>query len=202
LVTGAAGTGLEEFQSTSTYVCKVGAKYAVLPWATLGVPETDVWGRRFTYKVVQPVFSDAIAQNTWNTTGQSPDCSAPSPTPSQSSFALCSLGNFTITTRTSTNKTGTGVSNVPVVIISHGKNGYGGYTSPGIQFAAPPAGNADEITNATAASTTFHSRELSQQTSACSDTTANTPFCEFDDQVAYIPASLLVMRMVSAGKLP
>ena len=203
LATGASGAGLEEVTSTTTYVCKSGNKYAVLPWATLGVTETDVWGRRFTYKVTQPTFSDAIAQISWNTTGQSPSCSAPVPTPTQSSFALCSLGSFTITTRTAASKTGTSVSGVPVVIISHGKNGYGAYTSGGTQYNITAAsGYVDEPANATATATTFYSREQSPQTSSCSDTAAGTPFCEFDDLVAYIPANLLAARMVSAGKLP
>lgn len=200
LATGATGAGLEEVVNTTTYVCKSGARYAVLPWTTLGVSETDVWGRRFTYKVTQPTFSDAIAQVTWNTTGQSPSCTAPVPVPSYSSFALCSLGSFTITTRTSASKTGSSVTGVPVVIISHGKNGYGAYTSGGTQYAASTVG-VDEPANANAAATTFYSREQSPQTSTCSDTAAGN-FCEFDDLIAYIPANLLVTKMVSAGKLP
>ncbi len=200
LATGATGAGLEEVTSTATYVCKSGARYAVLPWATLGVTETDVWGRRFTYKVVQPTFSDAIAQNTWDTAGQSPSCTAPVPTPTYSSFALCSLGNFTITTRTASNKTGSSVSNVPVVIMSHGRNGYGAYTPGGTQYAASTVG-VDEPANANAAATIFYSREQSPQESSCSDTAAGN-FCEFDDLVVYIPATLLITRMVAAGKLP
>ncbi len=203
LATGASGAGLEEVVSTSTNVCKSGNKYAVLPWATLGVNETDVWGRRLTYKVTQPLFSDAVDQNTWNTTGQSPDCSSPTPTPTQATFSLCSLGNFTVTTRTAASKTGTSVSSVPVVIISHGKNGYGGYTSGGTQYSVPTlSGYTDEPANATAAATTFYSREISPEASSCSDTSASTNFCEFDDLLAFMPANLLAARMVSAGKLP
>lgn len=205
LATGATGAGLEEVVSTATYVCKSGSQYAVLPWATLGIAEADVWGRRYTYKVAQPTFSDAVAQNTWTWPGpapaaQSPAC-VPTPTPTQATFALCTLGYFTITTRTPGNKAGSSVSGVPVVIISHGKNGYGAYTSAGVQYSAPPAVNADETANATAAATTFYMREQSPQESTCSDTGAGN-FCEYDDLVAFIPVSLLVTRMVSAGKLP
>lgn len=197
LATGATGAGQEP--ALVSNLCPTATKYAVLPWATLGVSETDVWGRRFTYKVVS-TFSDAIAANTWNTTGQSPSCTAPVPTPSYSSFALCSLGNFIITTRTAASKTGSSVSNVPVVIISHGKNGYGAYTPGGTQYTASTVG-VDEPANANAAATTFYSREQSPQASTCSDTAAGD-FCEFDDLLAYIPANLLITRMVSAGKLP
>ena len=202
IATGAANAGLEQFTVTvagppSQYVCTNPNGFGVLPWATLGVPETDVWGRRFGYKV-SPAFSDSILQTT-DTWG----CGAtiPIPTPNQSSFALCAQGTLTITTRTATNKTGSPVQYVPLVIISYGKNGYGAYTAGGTQFTAPPAVNADETANATAASTTFYSREQSPQTSPCSDTAAGA-FCEFDDMLGYIPVTLLITRMVSAGKLP
>lgn len=204
IATGAANAGLEQVVNTTTYVCSNANNFGVVPWATLGVGETDVWGRRFGYKV-SSVFSDAIAQITWNTTvpsTQSPTCTAPVPAPTSSSFALCSLGGLTVSTRTAANKTGTSVANVPVVVISYGKNGYGAYTSGGTQYTVPPAVNADETMNATATSWIFYSREQSPQTSSCSDTAASTPFCEFDDLIAYIPANLLVTKMVSAGKLP
>ena len=203
--TGATGAGLEEVVSTVTNVCRSGNQYAVLPWATVGLPETDVWGRRFTYKVAQPTFSDAIAQNTFTWPGptpaaQSPAC-VPTPTPTLSSFALCTLGYFTITTRTAANKTGSSVTGIPVVIISHGKNGYGAYTSSGTQIS-PSTSGVDEPANSTATATTFYSREQSPQPSgSCSDTAAGV-FCEFDDLVAYIPMSVLVTRMVAAGRLP
>jgi type II secretory pathway pseudopilin PulG len=203
IASGAANAGREVYTvtvagppDTQQYVCTNANGFGVVPWATLGVSETDVWGGRFSYKV-SPEFSDSMVQTTatWG-------CGAtiPVPTPTQSSFALCAQGTLTVTTRTAASKTGSGVASVPVVVISHGKNGYGAYTSGGTQYTTPPAG-IDEPANATAASTTFYSRELSPQTSPCSDTAAGN-FCEFDDLVAYIPVNLLIARMVSAGKLP
>jgi len=207
LATGAANAGVEQFTvtvpgppATQQYVCTNANGFGVVPWATLGVSETDVWGRRFSYKV-SPAFSDSIVQTT-TTWG----CGAtiPIPTPTQASFALCAQGTLTVTTRTAFLvgglKVGTSVSNIPVVIISHGKNGYGAYTPGGTQYAASTVG-VDEPANANATATIFYSREQSPQASSCSDTAAGN-FCEFDDLVAYIPVSLLVTRMVSAGKLP
>ena len=194
LVTGATGAGLEEMTGN---VCKTPiSRYAVLPWATLGLVETDVWGRRFTY-VVDVNFADLNTALTWG------GC-APSPTPvAPTSFALCSVGTLTVMTRTPSSKTGTSVSGVPAVIISNGKNGYGAYTPDGKTYPAPAATSVDETANTpAAAATTFYLREQSPQTSGCSDTAANTPFCEFDDLVAYVPFSVLVTRMVSAGRLP
>ena len=201
IATGQPNAGTEQFSGSA---CTSANNFGVVPWATLGVSETDVWGRRFGYKV-SSVFSDAITQNTWNTTvpaTQSPTCTAPVPTPTTSSFAMCSLGGITVTTPTAANKTGTTVANLPVVVISYGKNGYGAYTSGGTKYTSPPAANVDETANATATSWIFYSREQSPQSSSCSDTAAGSPFCEFDDLVAYIPANVLVTKMVSAGKLP
>ena len=205
LATGTSGAGLEEVVSTATDTCKSGVKYRVLPWTTLGLVETDVWGRRFSYRVDQN-FADSYTQTKLNP-NPSWGCGATAPTPepvSPTSFALCATGSLTVKTKTAATggKTGTPVSNIPVVIISHGKNGYGAYTPGGTSFVAPPAANTDEIANSTTASTIFYSREQSPQTSTCSDTVAGSDFCEFDDLVAYIPVSLLITRMVSAGKLP
>ncbi len=191
LATGATGAGLEEVTGN---ICKTPAtRYAVLPWATLGVTETDVWGRRFTC-VVDVNFADAYAASSWG------GCT-PTPTPtSPTSFALCSSGTLTVKTRTASNKTGTSVTGIPVLVISHGKNGYGGYTPAGTQYVASTTG-VDEPANGNAAGTTFYSREQSPQANSCSDTAAGD-FCEFDDLVAYIPVSVLITRMVSAGRLP
>ena len=205
LATGTANAGSEQTTVTvvgppQQYVCTNANGFGVVPWATLGVSETDAWGRRFSYKV-SSAFADSIVQTT-TTWG----CGAtiPTPTPTLASFALCAQGTITVTTRTAVLvgglKVGTSVSNLPVVIISHGKNGYGAYTSGGTQYTASTVG-VDEPANANAAATTFYSREQSPQTSTCSDTAAGN-FCEFDDLVAYIPANLLVTKMVSAGKLP
>ena len=197
IATGVSGAGVEQFSGSA---CTSANNFGVVPWATLGVSETDVWGRRFGYKVTA-VFSNSNAQNTSASTWS---CSStPVPTPTQSSFALCSLGNLTITTPTAANKTGTNVASVPAVIISYGKNGYGAYTPGGTKYSIPSGtGYVDEPANATATSTTFYSREQSPQASPCSDTAAGSNFCEFDDLVAYISSNTLVAKMVSAGKLP
>lgn len=199
LATGASGAGLE---AVTGNVCTTGATYVVLPWATLGVSETDVWGRRFKY-IVDANFADNYA-NTIANPNPSWGCGAstPIPTPtSPTSFALCASGTLTVRTKTASDKTGTSVTGIPVVIISFGKNGYGAYTSAGTQYNASTTG-VDEPANANAAATTFYMREQSPQASSCSDTAAGSNFCEFDDLVAYIPANLLITRMVSAGRLP
>lgn len=208
LASGVAGAGVELFTSPS---CTATA--GVIPWVTLGVPELDAWGRRFSYRVVQ-TFSDAITQNTWNTLGQIPACNTPIPQPTQSSFALCTLGNLTVNTRTEANHTATPLAvRLPAVIISHGKNGYGAFRPAGlpvVQGPAPdvapadgvPDQNVDEASNVSLAATSFISRDPTRAASGCSDPTTGPPFCEFDDLVLTISAPTLIARMVNGGKLP
>jgi prepilin-type N-terminal cleavage/methylation domain-containing protein len=185
--------------------------FGVVPWATLGVPEADGWGRRFSYWV-SPIFADGLppAVTTFNTTGQSPTCT-PTPMPTQSSFALCSLGNITVNTHSDTDHatvTSLG-SALPAVIISHGKNGYGAVTSggclpsPSCSTIAFPAAGTDEAANATrtSAASTFYSRTPTPSASGCNDA-AGSLFCEFDDIVVMITSNVLIARMVSAGRLP
>jgi len=178
--------------------------FGVVPWTTLGVPETDGWNRRFSYWV-SPIFADGIGLGTFNNnfpSAQNPLCPTPLiPTPTQSSFALCSLGSFTVNTRKESDHMVTAVGLVlPAVIISHGKNGFGAYTPGGGPRLAVPAGT-DEAANATDAGTVFFSRIPTPAAPSCNDAAAGT-FCEFDDIVVMIPSNTLIARMVAAGRLP
>jgi prepilin-type N-terminal cleavage/methylation domain-containing protein len=98
----------------------------VLPWIELGLPETDAWGRRFTYAVTAPFTSMA-------------------------GITLASNGSLTIKDAAAGV---TIASSIPVVIISHGTNGLGAYTPQGAPIPNASAG-ADEKANALAGATTF-----------------------------------------------
>lgn len=192
---GAAGAGTEQFTSPS---CT--AVFGVVPWATLGTPETDSWGRRFSYWV-SPIFADDLppTATTFSSAGQTPAC-APNPAPTQASFALCSLGVLNV--NESTRAPVPVGSQLPAVFISHGKNGYGAYTPAGITLAAPTG--ADETANAnhSAGANTFFNRNPTPSTSGCNDAVPAQPYCEYDDVVVIIPANVLIARAVAAGKLP
>jgi len=158
--------------SGSSLTCN--SSSGVLPWVTLGVSETDAWGRRFTYRV-DTNFADAISANTYGS-----GCS-PSTTPTQSSFALCSSGNMTILSAASG---GTNVATgIPAVVVSHGTDAYGAYTTNGNQVSGA---SGDEGENANGDSN-FVTHDF-------------TP--SFDDLVVWISPSVLMNRMVAAGKLP
>lgn len=232
--------GTEQYDTTNKR-CLIAV--GVVPWSTLGVLETDAWGRRLTYRV-SPAFADAVysstdaaTRKTWNSrntdpggqhltslvspANQSPECPAttlggaaadPSPVPSQSSFALCTLGDMAILTRSDSDHSVVTplATGVPAVIVSHGKNGNGAWQTNGIALTAAAA-TTDERANSSGTTTAtpsggylsyvFYSRIPSPTASTCDDTTG-TAFCEFDDIVTAISATTLVSRMVSAGRLP
>ena len=153
-------------------VCTLSTVTGVLPWATLGLKETDAWDHRFTYRVTKP-YADPIAAGTT-------DCSPALP-PVASSFALCSPGLLNVL---SANTGGTSVAaNMPAIIVSHGKNGFGAYTSTGSQLAA---GSADEQENS----------------NGDNSFVSHNPTSSFDDLVAWTVPGILFNRMIAAGKLP
>lgn len=137
--------------------CPVGANGGVLPWITLGVSETDAWGRRFSYRVT-------------------PDF-ALTATP----FQLTTPANLNVGLSTADNGVASGA---PAVVVSHGPNGLGAYTSVG---GAPiPGATGDELDN-TDNNNHFVSHDF-------------TP--TFDDLVVWLSPNILLNRMITAGKLP
>lgn len=132
-----------------------------LPWSDLGLARTDSWDNRVRYRV-HASFSS-------NVTGFSLATATPD-------LRVCTTSACGITVAT----------NLPVVLVSHGKNGLGARnTLPG--WNAAPSG-ADELQNVDVpANTDYVSHE-------------QTP--DFDDLVVWLPVSLLTSRMISAGRLP
>lgn len=175
---GQANAGQEAITGTICSNIINAASWGVLPWATLGVSETDAWGRRFTYRVTGD-FADSIATSTYG------GCVPPSP-PSSASFALCSNGNLTVLSAATG---GTNIATlIPAVIISHGVNGLGAYTIAGSQIQPIPTPvTTDEGDNTDATHNNFVSHEITST---------------FDDLVVWISPNILMSRMVSAGKLP
>jgi len=251
IAAGAPNAGTEQFNGSSCI-----AAFGVIPWVTLGVAETDAWGRRFSYQV-SPAFADSVylpsppnppgtPQPTWNTLApgtpyapppapptylsqtipspstsphnQTPPCDLTS-APTLSSFALCTLGDIAVFTRTPSATPSPAVplgSALPAVFISHGKNGLGAWQSNGIRLPAPAAGtdeaaNVNGNTKATPTggyqSWAFYSRSPAPASAGCADpapppATSAAPACEFDDIVMMISSSALITRMVAAGRLP
>jgi type II secretory pathway pseudopilin PulG len=101
-----------------------------VPWNTLGVAATDVWGNRFRYRVT-------AAFTTTFTLGSNGNLTVRCPTPACSTATIYTSG-------------------APAVILSHGKNGYGAINaSTGVANLAPTSANELENTNN---DNTFYSR--------------------------------------------
>lgn len=134
-----------------------------LPWRDLGLAREDAWGNRFRYRVDKH-FSDSnigIAINT------------PAAT-----LRICDqtpCATFVAT-------------QIPVVILSHGTNGFGAINSGGAATQTPTS--ADELENSNS-NDDFVSRT---PTSAGAN--------EFDDLVIWLSPNILYNRLIAAGRLP
>lgn len=135
-----------------------------VPWVTLGIAPTDAWLNRFRYRVV-PAFSNTTTGFTLGTAATLRVCEQ----------AAC---------------TSYIANNLPVVILSHGRNGAGAINSGTGVANAAPTGRPDELAN-TDGNDDFVSHE--QREGAAT---------EFDDVVVWLPANLLFSRMIAAGRLP
>lgn len=149
----------------------------VLPWATLGLLETDAWGNRFTYQMTY--FFGRGANPASGLFGSS--CT-PSTTPTSAAFALCTPGGITILTAASGGTTL--ASAVPAVVISHGGNALGAYNTLGTKLSTSGA-TTDELENTNG----------SVDANFVSNTT-------IDDRLIWISTPQLMNRMMTAGKLP
>lgn len=164
-----AQNGLEDRQGAR---CRGGKRQGLLPWATLGVAKLDGWGRVYRYSVT-PAFAD-----------------------SQALFDLKTKRDITIGTRDRRGRivAASAVNDIPAVVMSHGRNGFGGFSDAGIRNAGDGRVNRDERTNAAARGTGFITRVRSDNPAA--------PGGEFDDMVSWISPNVLFNRMVGAGTLP
>ena len=177
-----ANDGVEDFNS-ATGACQ--QDEGNIPWATLGVNSTDPWGNRYRY-LTTPAFTNR--------------------SPATALMSLSSISTLKICTRAPIDANCTVVDpvtltsipnsyvadNVPAVIISHGRNGYGAMNgSSNIQI--PTSGASS------------HELENSGGTyplSMVSKTRANASGEEFDDIVIFLSPNVLFSRLVAANKLP
>jgi prepilin-type N-terminal cleavage/methylation domain-containing protein len=149
----------------------VADRHGYIPWAKLGVPKLDAWGNIFRYSVT-PAYAGAAG-----TLVLSP------PTARDITIQTRDIAGTLVNVSTP--------GNIPVIVLSHGKNGYGSTNDQGV-VAAVPSANIDESTNITS-STTFVDQV---------PTVAGTPGGEYDDIVTWISPNILFSSMVAAGRLP
>ncbi len=146
-----------------------------IPWAALGVKKLDGWGKLIRYSVT-PAYANAA-------------------------ITLTAVANRTVQTRDSAGTAvylagqaacSTANQCVPAIIFSQGKNNWG-TTDAGVALPDASATNADEDAN-DAGPTNYFSRLASTDTAATGG--------EFDDMAIWLPTTILVNRLITAGKLP
>jgi prepilin-type N-terminal cleavage/methylation domain-containing protein len=144
-----------------------------IPWATLGVERSDAWGKLIRYSVT--------------------------PTYANGNITLAAIANRRMQTRDNAGAAvflaGQAACTTPgacvaAVIFSHGKQRWGTLDS-GTALPDGSATNVDEDANHTGPTNYF------QRT----PTTNTTGGGEFDDIVVWLPANILINRMISAGRL-
>ena len=146
-----------------------------IPWATLGVRKVDGWNKLIRYSVT-PAFANAtITLATIATrTVQTRDASG---------AAIYLAGQAACSTTS---------QRVPAVVFSQGRRNWG-TSEAGDALADESATNADEDAN-DAGPTNYFSRLPVTDTAAVGG--------EFDDMVIWLPTTILVHRLIAAGKLP
>ena len=192
------GDGTADPENTSGDCVVPGVGDGWLPWRTLGLNfQGDVWGNRFKYHVTAPDF----------TTVDNGVCAA------DDNLDLCEVADITIRTRADNPGTGGIVeskfqynvaTNVPAIVISHGKNNLGATrVFDGGATAAATAGTDEEENDDANTDAIFYSRNFTEGGTGCTDDTDEANIlCEFDDIVMWISPNILMNRMVKAERLP
>ncbi len=168
----------------------------LLPWQTLGLGDTDPWGRIYRYRV-SPEFGYPVQ------TGQPAGAVG---VPNQQ-FDLFDAGTVRVNTRGNNKADIVLTADAAAAVVSLGNNGSGGVRLDATIIPQAPAGTDERVNsdgaNPLAPTAHFYGRSITLPVSgACSDTLAGPQFCEFDDLVMWIPRVVLINRMVEAGRLP
>ena len=154
--------------------CTGGKRQGFLPWATLGTSKLDSWGHIFRYSVT-PAFTNSTTL-----------------------FTLSTARDISIRTRDATGAVVnlSNANDIPVVTFSVGRNGNWGTLDGGTTVGDLSATNADEDTNNDGGGNgrVYFSRTTTDNTAATGG--------EFDDIVVWLSTSVLLNRMVAAGRLP
>ncbi|MFH1871317.1 MAG: type II secretion system protein [Pseudomonadota bacterium] len=154
------------------------------PYQTVGTTQSDGWGYRLRYRV-SSAFSGTIALT--------------SASDISNLISIITRGDDPTTGGSTEAKKENALATAPAVILSVGKNGYGGTPRGGGTVSSPTAGTDEALNNSGA---TKVSRSPMPITSGCADNEVEgTPLCEFDDQLVWLSANTIFNRLVAAGKL-
>jgi prepilin-type N-terminal cleavage/methylation domain-containing protein len=147
----------------------------LIPWVTLGLPKSDAWGKILGYSVLPEFANAAFDFNTGGTLK-------------------------VVQTRTSAGGLQNLATSQVAVVISYGPKNWG-RTETGTDVADASSTNVDEDTN----SAKFHCTTVAECSNFVSRPSASNSAMsggEFDDLLVWVPQTILLSRMVAAGKLP
>jgi len=151
-----------------------------LPWTTLGLNRGDAWGNLIRYRVH---FNFSNSQNGITL----------SPVASVADFRICESSACAVVIAT----------RVPVVLVSHGKNGYGAISEQLTVNAVPAGISADEMENIDGRNNpTAGNANVDTADTADVDFVSTFSSANFDDVVTWLSPNILFNRMVAAGQLP
>jgi len=171
-----ANDGIED--RTISGKCALDKQPGNLPWATLGLGNSDPWGNRYSYWVSGDVAGDNAKPGFDLTTPMAANAATirtrianalPTPTPDISNSAIA-------------------------IIMTQGKNGYGAISAQNLAMPAVPVANVDERDNLNNNGVYF--------SRPSTDPGASTAGGEFDDMLIWISEYELKAKMVEAGVLP
>jgi len=172
--------GVEDRYTTGANAGSCTASSGNLPWVTLGTAAQDAWGNRIHYSLTNDPDDPLDSSDTHGTYGDS-----------SIGFSNSSTGNNHVCiTSAGGCGTGTVASNVPIVLVSYGSNGWGARNVNGTKLKDPTSDDEKENTDA---DTSFVSRSPSKAGDAAG---------EFDDLVVWISDGLLRSRVCPAGGCP
>ncbi len=164
-----ASNGLEDRIGTR---CANGRRLGFLPWATLGVPKLDAWQHLYLYSVT-PAFSDSGVP-----------------------FRLNTPRDITVASRDAvgTLVPASAQNDIPAVVLSQGRNGFGAFSDVGVQAADMGQGNVDEKANFQNDGRMFIARGQADNPAAAGGA--------YDDIVVWLSPNILYNRMLAAQRLP
>jgi prepilin-type N-terminal cleavage/methylation domain-containing protein len=164
-----AGNGLEDRSGTR---CGNERRLGFLPWATLGLPKLDAWQHLYLYSVT-PAFSDSGVP-----------------------FRLNTPRDISVVNRDAAGALvpASAQNDIPAVVLSQGRNGFGAFSDVGVQAADMGQGNVDEKSNYQNDGRLFIARDRADNPAAGGGA--------YDDIVVWLSPNILFNRMLAAQRLP
>jgi type II secretory pathway pseudopilin PulG len=179
------GRGDDNRATVNDPTTKCNLEVGIVPYVELGLSRENVidgWDNFFTYHVTPSDLADTPCRG-WTLSA----CWNPG------NVGLLGVGERSPATSATPNDL-TAVEKAVVVLVSHGKNGFGAWTMLGSRIAAPAGGTDEAMNTATGpAARNFVTREVTE--------TEVPTYGPFDDLVIYFTPNDLVSPLVKDGSL-